>query len=359
MEQPGAAPAATPAPPPDQANAQMQSLQVLPGAPREFTDAQVVAKVGSEAILASDVKLFIQDIVDQKKIDVPPDQREQLFAGAARPVLKQMIDIKLVYNDCIHTIPKEALGKIQSSVNEEFDKSQLPKLLKDNDVSTRQELEAKLRDQGRSLDAMRRTFFERVMQGQWLQEKVKLNQEPTLSELLGYYEQHHSDYEFPSQARWEELMVRYDKFPDKASAWAAIAQMGIQVQQGAPLADVAKASSQGFTAEQGGVNDWTTKGSLTSTEIDEALFKLPVGSLSTIITSDRGFHIVRVVERKNAGRKPFEETQAEIKKQLKTQANDKQLKKYLDDLRQKTPVWTVYDTEPGGIDGPKEPPSGS
>jgi hypothetical protein len=37
---------------------------------------------------------------------------------------------------------------------------------------------------------------------------------------------------------------------------------------------------------------------------------------------------------------------------LKDEKRDNQIKKYLDGLRQKTPVWTMFDDQPGGIDGP-------
>ena len=170
--------------------------------------------------------------------------------------------------------------------------------------------------------------------------------------MLGYYTDHHADYEFKAQARWEEMMVSFDRFPDKGAAWATIANMGLAVQHGQPFAEMAKAQSQGVTAYNGGAYDWTTQGSLAAKNIDENIFALPVGALSEIIKTDRGFHIVRVLERKAAGRKSFEETQAEITKKLKEDKRESQIKKYLDGLRQKTPVWTMFDNQPGGIEGP-------
>src|SRR4029078_13201009 len=108
--------------------------------------------------------------------------------------------------------------------------------------------------------------------------------------------------------------------------------------QGRPFAEIAQTQSQGVTAYNGGAYDWTTQGSLAAKNIDENIFALPVGALSEIIKTDRGFHIVRVLERKAAGRKSFEETQAEITKNLKEDKRESQIKKYLDGLRQNTPV---------------------
>ena len=131
--------------------------------------------------------------------------------------------------------------------------------------------------------------------------------------------------------------------------------MGNQVMQGASLAEVAKAGSQGPTASSGGSYDWTNQGSLSSKEIDQAIFSLPVGSLSEIFETSRGCHIVRVIERKPAGKKSFEDAQTAIKDQLKKENIKSQVDKYLSEVKKKTPVWTIYDDQPGGLEGPKQP----
>jgi len=331
----------------------MQSLQVLPGPRQDYEDGKIVATVGTLPILAGDVRAMINQAIHNKMISAPPPgQEKELYEAAMRPVLKQMAEMKLVVNDAKQTIPAQALGKIENEVNRDFDKNQIPKLMESYHAANQHELDEALRAAGSSLDWERRSFFEQNMFHGWLQQQIKDDQQISLADVLGYYEQHLPDYEYPAQARWEELMVSFDQFPDKTAAYAAIAQLGNQVMQGAPLAEVAKRSSQGPTADQGGAYDWTTQGSLACKALDENLFKLPIGSLSTIIESDRGFHIIRVVERKDAGRKSFEDTQGDIKKQLKDENRKKQLDKYLSDLRKKTPIHSVFDDQPGGLDGP-------
>ena len=243
---------------------------------------------------------------------------------------------------------------MESRVNEYFEKDRLPELLKQYDVTTRQELDAKLRSYGSSLDFARRRFFESVVVGQWHKDQMKDDDIPH-SEVLSYYQRNLPDYEFPAKVRWEELMVRFDRFPSKAAAYSAIAGMGNQAMRGTPFADVAKTSSQGATAAEGGAYDWTTKGGLASKTLDEAIFTLPVGVFSQIVESERGFHIIRVLKRKDAGRVSFVEAQVEIKKKLKEQKHKRQYDEYIQQLRQKTPITTMFDDEPGGLEGPKAP----
>jgi parvulin-like peptidyl-prolyl isomerase len=86
--------------------------------------------------------------------------------------------------------------------------------------------------------------------------------------------------------------------------------------------------------------------------LDEAIFSLPEAKLSQILEDERGLYIVRVTERKPAGRTPFEDAQDEIKEKITDQKKEKQFKAYLEKLRTKTPVWTIYDKDkPGQVNG--------
>jgi parvulin-like peptidyl-prolyl isomerase len=222
-------------------------------------------------------------------------------------------------------------------------------------VATVPELDRKMRDRGSSLDFLRRTFLEQQIYQQWISSKSKTKEDIPHAEVIGYYRTHPADYDIPAKAKWEELMVRFDQIPDKAAAKAAIAQMGNAVQSGRPLAEVAKAGSHGATAAEGGQWDWTTKDSLTAKEIDRAIFGLPVGSLSQIIETDRGFHIVRVVERQEASKQPFLDVQTDIRKQLREEKEKKLRDDYINQLRATTPIWTMFDKEPGGLEGVPQP----
>ena len=105
---------------------------------------------------------------------------------------------------------------------------------------------------------------------------------------------------------------------------------------------MAKAKSDGFKAKEGGQHDWTTKGALKATAIDNALFTLQVGQMSPILESDEGFHIVRVLERQEAGRKAFKDVQPDIRDKLKEERFQAGIGEYLTKLRRDARVWTVF-----------------
>jgi hypothetical protein len=168
--------------------------------------------------------------------------------------------------------------------------------------------------------------------------------------MLEYYRAHQADYDFPAQVRWEELTVRKSRFAQPAEAFAAIAEMGNEVWRraaavpggvrGPAFVEMAKARSDGLNAKDGGQYGWTPKGALKTTAIDEALFTLQVGQMSWPLESDTAFHIVRVLERKEAGRKSFADVQGDIREKLKEERFQVAVTKYLDKLHETTRVWT-------------------
>ena len=107
--------------------------------------------------------------------------------------------------------------------------------------------------------------------------------------------------------------------------------------------------SEGPSAAAGGQYDWTTKGSLVSKVIDEAVFTLPVGQLSAILEEPGALHIVRVIDRTDAGRIPFLEAQTGIKETLLVERRKKEMEEYLTKLRERTPVWSIFDDAEGEI----------
>jgi len=181
----------------------------------------------------------------------------------------------------------------------------------------------------------------------------------THEEMLAYYQDHLKEYEYPGSIKWEELMVRFDRCGgDRDKAWQQLAAMGNEVWavvaitpglRGPVFANVAKAKSHGFTAAEGGIQE-TTPGSLMCEEMNEALLTLDLGRMSNCIESQQGFHLVRVLERKEPGRTPFTEAQAKIRELLENEQKDVLVTEELKKLRKTARVWTVFH---GDVNGPK------
>ncbi|NBT13283.1 MAG: peptidyl-prolyl cis-trans isomerase [Planctomycetia bacterium] len=308
--------------------------------------AMVVARVGPEVVLEGDL-LTPSALNWLAKVSpgLKPEQVRELKLQICRQVLPQHVESLIVYVDACRTIPEDRLPEIEKKVNQAFDEQQLPRMLKDAGVANSLEYEQLLRSRGQSLDRVRKMFFERALAQQWIQQKVAGDEEIPHADMIAWYENHLAEYEFPAKAKFEQLTVRVGPTQPREAAWNKLAAMGNDVLEGKPFADIAKARSEGATASTGGGYDWTTKGSLASKVLDEAVFTLPVGQLSAILDDGQALHIVRVTERTEAGRRPFLEAQVEIRQMLQEERRKRDIDDYLAKLKDRTPVWTIFDDQ--------------
>ena len=307
--------------------------------------AQILAKVGSDIILAGEVLPLIDQAMENNKDKIPQSQWEATRKALIQQAIESRVQFKLICADVKRSLPPEGLKHVEGLYAERFEDHEIPDRLKKANLASRLELARELEKIGSSLKREKQLYVERAMAMKWVDENVRNTEEITHDDLLDYYREHQKDFEHPGRARWEQLTIRFSRQPDKAQAFAAVARMGNEVLDGRPLADVAKEYSQGTTAADGGARDWTTQESLRSKELDRAIFALPPGKLSQIIEDEQGFHIIRVTEREDQSRTPFVEAQVEIKEKISLTRREKQFAKFTERLKSEIPVWTVFDDQ--------------
>jgi parvulin-like peptidyl-prolyl isomerase len=298
-------------------------------------------------------------------------QRDSLV----RQILREAVQRKLMYEMFLHTIPpeklEEAKASIKERVGEQFfesleemvenvkkaDKSEykdlsrqssqlfrLAYVMKEMELTTFRELDLLLRRYGSSLERQQQAYAEDLVGRQEMYKEARSTAEVTYDDMVAYFQDNLDDFRVATRARWEQITVKFDQFPSKFAAGEAIAKIGNELFYGAPFAPVAKRSSHGDKASEGGYHDWTDWGDFKiSREINEAVFSIKPGELSYIIEDTEGLHIVRVVERQEAHVIPFADAQVKIKERIHADRRTEAITKYLADLQDRIPVWTIYD----------------
>lgn len=316
---------------------------VLDARIEQFESAQIIARVGPDVVLAGEVLPEVKARLAQFG-EIPPEYAEQARMVATFEALQKILPNKILVVDARRKLPEENWKKIQEQIDASFRERGIARLMKQYEARDLNDLSAKLQAAGSSLEAERHSYGETQIARTWGQQNLEVNQEITYEDLVGYYREHRADFEIEGRSRWEQLSIRFDRFPDREAAFAEIARLGnMVVQEGVPFADVAREHSHGLTAADGGRRDWTRQGSLVSKELDGALFALPVGRLSRILEDEQGYHIVRVVERQEAGTRPFEEVQNEIREKINEERFKVATGKYLETLQAEIPVTTIFD----------------
>ncbi|MCF6277176.1 MAG: peptidyl-prolyl cis-trans isomerase [Anaerolineales bacterium] len=336
----------TPSVPANLDNTQLDNAKLIAG-------GQILARINGQIVLASDVLWQVEKLIEANLDRIPPQEIANVRTMLLRQQVLKLVDTKLLYADFRRTVPAESIPQIEENLAKPFEENEIPRLIKLFEVKDRRELAQMLRAGGSSLNDVRLQFNQQTIAGEWLRQITPKPKPVTHEDLLNDYQKRLDEYKFPAKVRWEELAVRFDRVGnDRAAAWRAITQLGNEVWQqvatnpkvrGSVFAKVAQEKSHGITAKQGGQHDWTTQGAMRSEAIDQAIFTLKLGQMSSVLESEQGFHIVRVLERTEAGQTPFTEAQAEIRKKINLQRRRELSKKQLAKLRKKCCIWTVFD----------------
>jgi len=366
-----------------------------------FKPGQIVARVGDKSILYADVaptvEMRLQGILDKAKT---PEQRQAMEAAYREPLTKNVIEqavfnkqllmefergippdmrndpkkksemdnklkkqirrqFELMLTNCREKVDAASAEELESFMKQDSTMVRLAMLMKDRHLDSYGELDKALKEYGTSLEQQVKDYGEYMMGMEAARSKINGDDGPkgkggkgpppkkevTYDDLADYYQAHQADYYIPPKARFEILTAKFSRCSgDRQKTWDLIAQMGNEVLLGGtPLPAVARKHSHEPHASDGGYYDWVTPGSLASKPIDKAIFSLEVDKLSQIIEDEQGFHIVHVLERKEAGQISFQEAQPKIREKIESERRADFQQKYLATIRTKAKIWTIYD----------------
>ena len=304
-----------------------------------FKPGKVLALVGGEPIFVGDLMFQINQIIEEKMGGAPENVKEKQRQAAIPLMLPQFVESKILYQGAVRGLPDGVdLEGIFEQVEGQFEQSALPKMMESAGVKSVVEFDARLRGQNYSLRQLKRSWAVKQFTRHSVGQAIGRVPETTHQEMLDRYQEKLASYEKPARAKWEQVVVRFDRTSSRADAKKMIVEIGNRIVHGANFAATAKAHSHGYNASEGGFCDWTTQGALALEEIDKAVFSLPVGELSDLIETKRGFYIVRVIERELASRTSFLDAQVDIKKEIEGEKRKAAYDKYVDKLKKEIPV---------------------
>jgi peptidyl-prolyl cis-trans isomerase D len=145
---------------------------------------------------------------------------------------------------------------------------------------------------------------------------AKLRESATVNDeaLRAYYNAHLDQYKVENRAHVEHILFKTIGKTD--AEIAEIRQKAEDVlkkaKSGANFEDLAKKYSEDdATKPKGGDLGWIVE-KQTVPEFEQAAFTVPKGSVSDLVKTQYGFHIIKVLDRETAHTKPFEEVRASI-----------------------------------------------
>ncbi len=121
--------------------------------------------------------------------------------------------------------------------------------------------------------------------------------------IQNYYDQNKQDFHVPEQVRALHILVESEQ-----EAFEVLAQ----IRQGTPFETVARERSRGPEAQQGGDLGYFSRGVMPKI-FDTTIFPLAVGKTSRVVSSEYGYHIFKLIDRKLKRTKALDECSNKIR----------------------------------------------
>ena len=169
-----------------------------------------------------------------------------------------------------------------------------------------------------------------------LVDQIKLRQAIQISDddLKVKYQQDIQQYQVPSRVHAQHILLltvgktdaEVDEIKKKAQDVLS------QAKKGAKFDELAKKYSEDpGSKDKGGDLGWLVQGQ-TVPEFEKAAFAQPAGTVSDLVKTQYGFHIIKVLEKETAHTKPFEEVKDSIRAPLMLARADDQASRIADQL---------------------------
>jgi peptidyl-prolyl cis-trans isomerase C len=164
---------------------------------------------------------------------------------------------------------------------------------------------------------------------------------PSDAEAKDFYTKNPNEFKQEETVRASHVLIKVDPGADaaaKAKAKATIDSVLKKAKAGQDFARLAREYSQDEgSAAQGGDLDYFPKGRMVP-EFSNAAFAMQPGQISDVVTSQFGYHVIKVTERKPGRVVPFEEAVPQIKQFLERQKKQDKQNAFVDGLKKKSKI---------------------
>ena len=297
----------------------------------------------------------LEQQTEEQSAKLPPKEiqkrREELERFREELVMRDLpayIRRELLVQGMTAKLKDEQRKHLNDYLDADFERH-VQSILREYGVSTRSELAIELQKRGESFEVFKTNYRNRALATQFIRMKTgdAVKKEPTRQELLAYYREHIADFSFPAQVKWQQILIEFSKHEGPDGARKRMDQAIAELRKGTDFGDVARKFSDGPTAAQGGDWDWTREESLADKSVERALFRLSVSKVSLPIESNKSVQLVKVIDRKPAGKTPLEQVQLEIQRKLQEVELKGAEQKLFADLVDKAEIQTMFDRNDG------------
>jgi peptidyl-prolyl cis-trans isomerase SurA len=308
---------------------------------------EIIARVNNQVVTRTEYQ-HSRDQLKQEVQQQDSANADKLYTERERDVLRDLIDQQLLLDkgkDLGITADTEVIKR-------------LDEMRKQMNLESMEDLEKAAQAQGVSFEDFKQNLRNQIITQQVIGKEVGQRMAITKEEEQEFYEKHKAEMTQPEQIRLSEILVTTQKPGDKdapseenvKAAETKARDLLAQIQSGAKFEEVAKKSSDGPSAAQGGDLGYFKRGMLAK-ELEDKTFTMQENQPSDVIRTKQGFVILEVTEHQAEGVPTLKDVEGKVQDAIYMQKLQPALRAYLTKLREEAYI----DVKPGYVDSGASP----
>jgi peptidyl-prolyl cis-trans isomerase C len=285
----------------------------------------VIARVNGEDVKKEDFDRIIHTMEARAGQPIPPDRRDEILRGA----IDQLVVYTLLSQESRNRGIKVDEGEIDKKMAEL--RSQFP---------TQDAFEKALKERGMTVDSLKKDARVDLAVTKLMEAETAALPGPSDLEAKDFYDKNPERFKQDEQVRASHILIKVTPDADAAAKKRARAEIdGVlkQARAGADFGKLAQQHSQDGSAAQGGDLNFFSKGQMVP-EFDQVAFTLKPNQISDVVTTQFGYHIIKVTGHKPARVIPLEEASQQIKQFLTEQKKQQHSEAFIEALKKKSKI---------------------
>lgn len=286
----------------------------------------MIAKVNGRSVTKEDVEVEIDGIISRSQQNIPPEHLEEAREQVRKQAVETCINRVLLFAEAdrrdIQASPEmineRMTGIIRRFPSEQAFNDQLTKT-----GATRAQIENGIGQQIR-IDLL-------------VQESISLAEiDVSEEEISSFYKNNPDSFVAPEEVRASHILFKTEETDsDSVKSQKRLELAGLlgQIEKGDDFAEVAKKHSDCPSKEKGGDLGYFERGAMVK-PFEKVAFDLKPGELSDIVETRFGYHLIKVMDRRDERIYQFNEVKEQIFKHLVTEKEQDAFVAYINELRQ-------------------------
>lgn len=286
---------------------------------------EVLARVNGEDVTRKEFEDYVQNMEGRAGGPVPPDQRDRVYRG----VLDRIVGYKLLVQEA------DAQKVLVADADVEARLGEVKKQFPSEALFMQTLIERKM-----TLDELKADARKDIAIAKLIEAAVAPKVAVQAGDAENFYTQNPDQFQQEERVRASHILIAVPQDADpgaKAKAKARAEQVMKDATSGKDFTALARQHSEDSSAANGGDLGFFERGRMVG-PFNDAAFSLKPGTISGLVETEFGYHIIKVAEKQPARTVPLEEVRPQVERYLEERNREAETEAFVKGLRAKAKV---------------------